>query len=573
MSSQLREIFKYVLRNRKLFILGVATRFLSILLGMFIPLLIKNAIQSIMLLESSKLTETALWIVLLMFAEGFLFFVSRYIFEVVSRRSVYHMRLDLYRHLHDLSYSFYDRVDTGEILVRVTSDMDTINRFIRFFFMSLSTASFSIGIALYFLLSIDVQLTLITLIILPLIFITVVIYTRLTDPILRRRWETLSGLNTSIEEYISGIKVLKAMGIEDYVAGFVKNSIYRLFSLNIKFAKRSSIMRPTLGLYTQMSQLIVLFLGGLLAINGVRNVGDIVAFLLYFGRLTWPMVMLGFFLSMYQRAKISSTKIFEVMYLEPEIKEGKGAMPLKTLRGEIEFRNVTFGYEKGKPIVKSLSFKIAPGEKVAIVGGVASGKSTILKLIPRFYDPWEGEILLDGIDIRRVRLNDLRSKIGIVHQDVILFSGSIRDNISYGKPSAKLPEIRRASEVAGIREFIESLPKKYNTIIGERGITLSAGQRQRISIARTILTDPKILILDDPTSNLDSETEERILKALKKLMENRTVIIVSQRPSMIRMADRILVLKNGRVVEEGTHEELLSKRGEYFRLFQSWRES
>jgi len=332
-----------------------------------------------------------------------------------------------------------------------------------------------------------------------------------------------------------------------------------------------------LTLIVSLISVFVYWYGGLKVMQTPLNysgktfeLGDLVAFTVYLGMLVWPIVRLGFITVMSQYAIIAAERFFEIIDMEPEVKEKPNAIKLKKVEGYIKFENVVFGYDSSKPILKNLNLEIKPGERVAIVGPTGSGKSTLIKLIPRFYDPIKGRILVDGIDLRDIKIRSLRKHIGLVHQDIFLFPGTIKDNIAYGKPNASMDEIIAAAKAAGIHDFIISLPKGYNTIIGERGIRLSGGQKQRVAIARALLINPKIIILDDSTSYLDAETERVIGDALKKLFKDRTVIIITQRPSTVRLADRIVVLSDGRVVEEGTHEELLKKRGLYAKLYMSW---
>ncbi|MEM4610841.1 MAG: ABC transporter ATP-binding protein, partial [Thermoproteota archaeon] len=384
-----------------------------------------------------------------------------------------------------------------------------------------------------------------------------------------RIWMETSGMSAMIQETVSGFKVLKTLGAEEEMFKRFEAKNREIYSIGMRSVFLSSLTWPSLGLIIGVGSAIVYWYGGFQAIRGEISLGQLVTFTMYLGMLIWPIMSIGFVLSRYAEAMVSARRIFEVLDTEPEVKEKPGAIELKNVRGEVCFKDVVFGYDMDKPILKGMSFTVKPGEKVALVGATGSGKSTVIKLIPRFYDPQEGCILIDGVDIRDVKISSLRRNIGIVHQDVFLFPTTIRENIAYGKPNATQEEIERAAKAARIHDFITSLPKGYDTVIGERGVTLSGGQRQRLAIARALLVNPAILILDDSTSSVDAETEKEIYESLRELVKNKTVFIVTQRLSTLKLSERIIVIEDGKVVEDGTHEELMSRGGVYAKLYVS----
>jgi len=506
-------------------------------------------------------------IVALTVLQGVLGFATNFVSQYLAQRVIYDLRNDVYRHLQELSLGFYKTMDTGQLVARATSDIEVSSRFLRFAFSGFSGAVLTLAIALYMMFTISPVLTLYALAPLPLIFLLVRRYAKRARAIFDRARAVYGEMTSHVTEVVSGLRVVRALNAFAFLwqRFLTLNSEYLDLSLDV--AKLRASTWPLVGFLSALSTLIVLWAGGGMVVQSAISIGDLVAMTLYVGMMTWPFIALGFFTVMYARSMAALSRVFELLDTEPEVKEAPDAVPLEVRRGEVELRDVWFSYDGKKWILKGVSFKVRPGEVVAIVGPAGSGKSTLVQLIPRFYDPQRGAVLIDGVDVRRVKLESLRRQVGIVHQDIYVFPDTIRNNIAYGKPDASMEEIVRAAKLAKLHDFIKSLPQGYDTPVGERGVTLSGGQRQRLAIARTLLIDPKIIILDDSTSNVDAETEKAIYDAITKHFKGKTIIVITQRPSTMKLADRIIVLDGGRVVEEGRHEELLKKGGVYAKLY------
>ncbi len=510
------------------------------------------------------------FIVIFAVARGAFAFAQTYMSERVSQGVAFDFRNELFSKIQRLSFSYHDRNRTGQLMVRATDDVEKVRGFIGQGLLLALQALVLLTGTLIILLFTNLRLTLVILPILPLALFLFMIFGTISQPLFVEVQKRLSKLNTVLQENLAGIKVVKAFAREPEEQVKFHASAEDLMEQNIKVARIFSFLFPLIFMLANLGQAVVLYYGGRQIINSTLTFGEWQKFSLYLIYVFFPIGQLGFIISQMSQASASANRVFEILDAKNDVVDRPGAQPLSSIQGTLAFEDVTFRYfDSGEPVLSHISFVAQPGQTVALLGATGSGKSTVINLIPRFYDVSEGKLTIDGTDVRDVTLDSLRRQIGIVLQETNLFTGSVRDNIAFGRPEATDAEVEAAARSAAAHDFIMTFPDGYNTPVGERGSTLSGGQKQRIAIARALLLDPKVLILDDSTSSVDLATEYKIQTALDKLMLGRTSIVIAQRISTVRNADQIIVLDKGKVAGVGTHNELMETNPVYAEIFSS----
>ena len=493
-------------------------------------------------------------------ARGLCTFLQGYLAERASQGVAYDLRNALFERIERLSFSYYDRVQTGQLVTRLTNDVEQIRQFAGNGIVQLAAATIMLAGSTVLLLALNWRLALVALAIMPVIVTLIVRFVRRIGPLFREVQQSLGRLNTILQEDLAGMRVIRAFVREGNERARYRAANEALLDKNLQVMRMFSTNFPLVFFFANLGTLAIIWYGGLQTMAGQLSIGELIAFNTYLSFLLQPVLTIGFLSAGISRAGASSQRIFEILDAPLEVQDAPDARLLPPIHGYVEFTDVHFRYPGSeREILRGISLLVEPGQTVAILGTTGSGKSTLVNLLPRFYDVTAGSVAIDGHDVRAVTLASLRSQIGIVLQEALLFSGSVRDNIAYGMPDATLEEVEAAACAAQADEFIRSLPQAYDTIVGERGVGLSGGQRQRIAIARALLIDPRLLILDDSTSAVDAATEVLIQEALDRLMRDarRTAFVIAQRISTVRDADLILILDDGLIAAQGTHEELL----------------
>ena len=509
-------------------------------------------------------------IVIFAILRGIFAFLQAYWAERNSQSVAFEMRNDLFAKIQRLSFSYHDRNQTGQLMIRATDDVEKVRLFIGQGLLQLLSAVVLLTGTLIIIFSTNARLAWVAMPILPIALVLFIIFGAISAPLFGQVQARLSALNTILQENLAGIRVIKAFTREPEEEAKFGKANDAVVAMQIRVARIFTFLFPLVFLVANLGQASILYFGGRQIVAGTLTLGEWQEFSLYLVYIFLPVAQFGFIITQLGQASASATRVFEILDAKSDVTDKPGAQTLPAVTGRVEFDDVTFRYfSSGAPVLSHVSFVAEPGQTIALLGATGSGKTTIINLLPRFYDPTGGRILIDGHDPRDVTLDSLRSQIGIVLQETTLFTGTIRDNIAFGKPDATLEEVVAAAQAAAAHDFIQSFPQGYDTPVGERGTTLSGGQKQRLAIARALLLDPRVLILDDSTSSVDLATEAKIQTALDRLMKGRTSFVIAQRISTVMAADQILVLEKGTVVARGKHADLMEDSPVYAEIYRS----
>jgi ATP-binding cassette subfamily B protein len=561
-------VFRFLGKYQRQLLQTLAFLIITTLLGLAPPRLIQGMVDNATRLGSRSVVSLfGIAMITVAVISALFAAAQRYGMAVVVHGLIFDVRNTLYDQILNLPFGFHDRTPTGYLISRMTSDMEALTQFFGFGLSNLVGMAITFVGALVMLVIISWQLALVALATVPILVWMTLKSSSLLGPQFLNLRRQFARVTAQLQENFGGVRVVKAFAREQREITKFDRELDDFLAKRLRLARIFMLYMPSMGFFTNLGTVLMLTYGGYAVINGSMTLGELVASQGYMMMLTGPIRMIGWMVIMSQRAEAAAQHLSEVLDHARAIEDRPDAVELGAIRGEIQFEHVSFGYDEGSLVLRDCDLTIRPNETLAVMGATGSGKTSVINLIPRFYDVSAGRVLIDGIDVRDIRLKSLRGSVATIFQEALLFSGTIAENIAYGKPEATQEEIERAARMAQAHDFIMRFPNGYQTHVGERGVTLSGGQRQRVTIARAMLLNPRILIMDDSTSSVDVETEYLIQQAMLEGMRGRTSVVIAHRLSTVKNADRIIVLDKGEIVEEGTHEELLALGGHYRQIY------
>lgn len=569
--DDLRKFARYFLPYKVSLVSGILCIFAGVIANLTIPLIVGHALDEMRLwtqIDWSRLTVFAMMVLAASLVSGVLLFLQRRILIGMSRYVEYDLRQDFYAHLVDQPLSFFHEHRVGDLMARATNDLSAVRQLAGPMIMYTLQTVFVVIIIMPLMFVLNWRLTLLLFVTMPLVSLTVKFFGQQVHVRFEKIQDFFAQITARAQENFTGVRVVRAYAQESAELAAFEALNRQYAERNLSLVRIDALMRPLMTFLIGMGFVLIIWAGVPLAVRGQISVGDFAVFNMYLSRLIWPLIALGYVVNLYQRGTASLKRMNSILAIKPAIIDARSVQQ-PPIRGEIEFRDLTFAYHPtAEPVLRSLNLTIPAGQTVAFVGRTGSGKSTLANLIPRLLDAAEGTMLIDGISVREYPLAQLRSSIGYVPQETFLFSDTLAENIAFGVKRAERAEIEWAAEIAGLTDDVRGFPDGFDTLVGERGITLSGGQKQRTAIARAVMREPKILILDDAMSSVDTYTEEKILAQLRGVMRDRTSLIISHRISTVRDADVICVLEDGKIIERGTHDDLLRLGGEYADLYE-----